>query len=510
MNEALALEKLLAFGQAHGLIAGLDVITARNALLDTLAIAEPAEEPYTGELPPTATPILEELVEYAVQKGLCGDTATERELYDTRLMGLMMPRPSEVLRTFDELVEKEGKQAATDWFYDISRMSNYIRVDQVARNILWTHDSPYGTLEVTINLSKPEKDPKEIARLKNAPSASYPKCQLCASNLGYAGRLNHPARQTLRFIPMMFGDEQWYMQYSPYVYYREHCIVFRGEHVPMRISRDTFRRLLSFVQIFPHYFLGSNADLPIVGGSILSHDHFQGGGHVLPMAKATVRTELTFPEFPEVKAGIVNWPMSALRISGPNPDVLEEIADRVLIAWRAWSDEACDVAAFTGDTPHNTITPIARTRDGQYELDLVLRNNRTSDEHPMGIFHPHAPLHHIKRENIGLIEVMGLFILPGRLKNELAGVEELLCGTVAFDAAALAAEEHPLNKHLPWIEELLAKYGTACSAEEAHRIVESEVGDICTQVLADAGVYKDDANGNAGFLRFLASVGFQA
>ena len=513
MAECVAgsVEKLLAFGQAHGLVEGLDVVGARNALLDTLGIAEPAA-PYTDELPPTATPILAELVDYAVAKGLIGETGTERELFDTRLMGLLMPRPNETIARFSAIRDAQGVQAATDWFYNLGRMSNYIRVDQVARNILWPHESPYGTLEITINLSKPEKDPAEIAKLKNAPSSGYPACQLCVENLGYAGRLNHPPRQTLRFIPMTFGDEQWYFQYSPYVYYREHCIVFKGEHVPMRITRDTFRRLLSFVGQFPHYFLGSNADLPIVGGSILNHDHFQGGAHILPMAKAGIQIPLAVEDHPEVEAGIVHWPMSAVRLTGKDPDVLEELANRVLEAWRAYSDPACDILAETQGAPHNTITPICRRRGEAYELDLVLRNNRTSDEHPMGIFHPHAPWHHIQRENIGLIEVMGLFILPGRLKNELSGIEDLLCGKAPFDSATrfqLAQESHPLNKHLPWIEELLGKYGMGLSPEQAHAAIEREVGDICTHVLEDAGVYKDTSEGREGMLRFLATCGIQ-
>jgi len=511
MNIQTACEELILFAQDKGFIGEHDIPYVRNALIDILKIpstegAQVPEDFVPGE---TATSILEVMLDYMAENGLVGDTITERELMDTRIMGVFMARPSDFVREFKAIEKESGIKAATDWFYAMSRASNYIRVDAVSKNILWPHDAgKYGTLEITINLSKPEKDPREIAKLKTIPQAGYPKCLLCLDNMGYAGRLNHPARQTLRTIPLELDDEAWYMQYSPYVYYNEHCIIFKHEHVPMKISRSTFKRLLEFVEKFPHYFLGSNADLPIVGGSILNHDHFQGGAHILPMAKAKVRAEYKHAQHPEVEVSVLDWPMSVVRLKGSCPNELVDMADEMLAGWRGYSDEACDILAFSGDTPHNTITPIARRRDGAYELDLVLRNNRTSDEHKLGIFHPHDEWHHIKKENIGLIEVMGLFILPGRLRGELELIENILTGSTPYDAAALADESNPLSKHAGWIADMVAKNGCSMSSGDAHALLEREVGDICTHVLSDAGVYKDTPEGQAGIERFLSTLGY--
>jgi UDPglucose--hexose-1-phosphate uridylyltransferase len=425
-----AVEKLIAYGLRYGLLAPLDAVEARNALLDILGLDEPAAASPPDALPQTPTPILRTLLDFAVAQGVIEDTVTARTLLDTRLMGCLMPRPSRVAERFESIRGQQGAAAATAWFYELNRRSNYIRVDDLARNLEWPyHSERYGRLEITVNLAKPEKDPREIARLKNMPASGYPRCMLCLENMGYAGRLDFPARQTLRVLPLTLHGESWYFQYSPYVYYDQHCIVFREEHAPMRIDRNTFVRLLEFVDQFPHYFIGSNADLPIVGGSILNHDHFQGGAHVLPMARAAVDAPLAAPEASSMRAGILRWPMSALRLTAADPDVLVEAADRLLEAWRGYGDPESGILSHSPDgTPHNTVTPIARRRGTDYELDLVLRNNQTSAEHPMGVFHPHAGLHHIKKENIGLIEVMGLFILPGRLEMELAGVSDVLTG----------------------------------------------------------------------------------
>jgi len=499
------IEKLLCFGVKKGLLEDADVIFARNQLLDIMGLDAAGEAAEFDELPETATSILEPLINDAVARGLTGDTQTERDLFDTRLMGALMPRPSQIRRTFDDLMKTEGAKAATDWFYDICRSSNYIRVDQVARNIAWDHESSYGKLTVTINLSKPEKDPKEIAKLKNAPSVGYPKCMLCVENPGYRGRSNFPARQNHRVVPVKLSGQDWYVQYSPYAYYEEHCIVFNSQHVPMKISRGTFERLFDFVRQLPHYMLGSNADLPIVGGSILNHDHFQGGRYSFPMDKAPVKAVLSSPN-PAVEAVILDWPMSALQLRGTDEAALIDEAEHILNAWRGWTDAACDVFAETDGTPHNTITPILRKVDGRYLLTLVMRNNRTSEEHPLGIFHPHAPLHHIKKENIGLIEVMGLFILPGRLKTELAALQDFLTGKremIRPDESDMSA------KHYDWVEEIVRVHGLCNSDAEAEALLRSEVAKVCAQVLADAGVYKQDDNGLNGFKRFMNSVGYQ-
>ena len=510
VDAAYEVERLLQYALRKRLIETLDVAYSRNALLELLRLPEP----YGGAAPEEAldspVEVLERLLDYAAEAGILEEnTLTHRDLFDTRLMGCLLPRPSEVVREFRGIAAAEGVQAATDRFYGLSIDSAYIRMDRIARNLYWRTPTDFGELEITVNLSRPEKDPREIALLKNAPSVAYPKCLLCADNVGYAGRLNHPARQNLRVIPLKLDGEDWFFQYSPYVYYNEHSIIFHSGHVPMQISDRTFDRLLDFLEQFPHYFIGSNADLPIVGGSILNHDHFQGGRHAFPEEKAPVTRTFSHPELPDVRAGIVKWPMSVVRLVSHNRAQLHKAAVAMLAAWRAYSDESAGVRAFTGDTPHNTITPIARlTANGEYELDLVLRNNRTSEEHPEGIFHPHRELHHVKKENIGLIEVMGLAVLPGRLKEELESIAALLTGSSA-DAGWRDEPSHPLHKHAAWIERLLAAHGTSLAAADAEKLLQDEVGGIFLRVLTDAGVYKQDEAGQAAFAAFLASMGYK-
>ena len=496
-----SIEKLVAFAHAKGLIDGYDTAYARNGLIDLIG----CDSPFDGEIAPfdipdTATALLKPITDYACAAGIAEDDNTSRDLFETRAMGMVTPSPAETRMRFEEIYNAQGAKAATDWFYDMCCACNYIQVDRVAKNIRYFADSPVGELEITINLSKPEKDPKEIAKLKNAPSVGYPRCMLCVENPGYAGRANFPARQNHRMVPVTLGGEQWYMQYSPYKYYEEHCIVLCGEHRPMKIERGSFERLADFVEKFPHYFIGSNADLPIVGGSILNHDHFQGGHYEFAMAKAPVEKKWVFPGFEDVDAGIVHWPMSCIRLTSEDDARLVELADKILTAWRGYSDEKCFIFAETDGEPHNTITPIARMRDGKYQLDLVLRNNITTPEHPLGVFHPHAKLHHIKKENIGLIEVMGLAVLPSRLKKELF---ELADALVARTPVSQYPEE--LQKHAEWAEDILARH-PELNGDTVHLILQDEVGHVFAQVLADAGVYKMDEAGRAGFVRFLASV----
>lgn len=487
------LSALCQYAVRTGLIQTDDVVCCRNALLEALALdsfdeaAAPAEAPLAE--------LLQTLTDDAVSRGVCPDNQTARDLFDTKLMGVLTPRPHEVRTSFRTLYEVSPREA-TDWFYRFSQDTNYIRRDRIAKDKKWTYTCEYGTLDITINLSKPEKDPRAIAAAKNAPQSGYPKCALCAENEGYAGRMNHPARQNHRVIPLQLDGGDWYLQYSPYVYYNEHCIVLNAAHTPMRVSDATFRRLLDFTKQFQHYFLGSNADLPIVGGSILSHDHFQGGRYEFPMAKAPVEKSFTVKGFEDVQAGIVNWPMSVIRISGPDTERLIALADVILDAWRSYSDEASFIFAETEGEKHNTITPIARKRGDHYELDLVLRNNITTKEHPLGVFHPHANLHHIKKENIGLIEVMGLAVLPARLKKEMAELEEaILCGADLRQNEVLAA-------HADWAEEFLTRHSEV-NAENIHEIVQQEIGLVFMQVLEDAGVYKCTEDGRKGFERFI-------
>ncbi|WP_176707839.1 UDP-glucose--hexose-1-phosphate uridylyltransferase [Bacillus sp. FJAT-26390] len=517
-NDALILiERLLQFAQQRKLLNDpLDTHAARNELLSLFGFAEPFEGNVEEESLESAVPLLEPLLDYGYTIGLIPDhTTTYRDLLDARIMGLLLPRPSEASAAFNRQVKEEGLTAATDAFYNLSIDSNYIRMDRIRKNLYWLHETEFGKLEITINLSKPEKDPKEIALLKTMPQAKYPKCLLCVENVGYAGRPDHPARQNLRVLPLTLQKEQWYFQYSPYVYYNEHSIIFKGAHEPMVISHSSFARLLDFVEQFPHYFIGSNADLPIVGGSILSHDHFQGGRHVFPMETASIDAQFVDAKLPGVRFGIVNWPMSVVRVNGSTKADVHGAACRLLDEWRAYSDASADVLAFTKQedgtlTPHNTITPIARLRDnGEYEVDLVLRNNRTSEEHPDGIFHPHQHLHHVKKENIGLIEVMGLAVLPGRLKDELEQIAAYLTGASSASAEELQETSHPLHKHAAWILSLTERFGTSNAAEQAQTIVQSETGSKFLDVLKDAGVYKRTAAGAEAFERFLTSTGLQ-
>ncbi len=452
---------------------------------------EEAEEKLDG--------ILNEMMDYAHEQGIMKeDSIVYRDLFDTKIMSLMVPRPSEVQKKFKELY-KESPEKATDYFYQLSRDTNYIRRNRIKRDQKWTAETEFGTLDITINLSKPEKDPKAIAAAKLAKQSGYPKCLLCKENEGYAGRVNHPARQNHRIIPVTINNSDWYFQYSPYVYYNEHCIVFNANHTPMKIERATFGKLLDFVTQFPHYFVGSNADLPIVGGSILSHDHFQGGHYEFAMAKAPIEKEISFEGFADVKAGIVKWPMSVIRLRAKEKERLIELADKILLAWRGYTDEAAFVYAETDGEPHNTITPIARRRGEDFELDLVLRNNITTEEHPLGVYHPHAKLHHIKKENIGLIEVMGLAVLPARLKDEMASLEKAI-----VDGSDIRKDE-VLAKHADWVDEFLPKYDNV-TAENVHGIIQTEIGLVFNEVLKDAGVYKCTTEGREAFMRFIESV----
>ena len=495
VNEAI--RQLVEYGLEKALIHPADAIYARNQLLLVMGLDE--YEDAEGAPSRKLHEILEILTEDAVRRGICEDNGTARELFDTKLMGCLTPRPSEVQWTFADCYDRLGAEAATDWYYQFSQDTNYIRRDRIAKDVKWVTSTAYGDLDITINLSKPEKDPKAIAAAKNAPQSGYPKCQLCVENEGYAGRMNHPARENHRVIPITINNSAWCLQYSPYVYYNEHCIVFNREHTPMRIDNTTFRKLLDFVKQFPHYFVGSNADLPIVGGSILSHDHFQGGRYTFAMEKAPVERAWVFPEFEDVKAGIVHWPMSCIRLNSPDDNRLVELAGRILAAWRDYSDPESFIFAETEGQKHNTITPIARKRGENYELDLVLRNNITTEEHPMGVYHPHANLHHIKKENIGLIEVMGLAVLPSRLKTEMAELEEAL-----VNQTPVSQYSQNITKHAQWAQELQEKY--VFTHENAAEILRKEIGMVFAQVLEDAGVYKLNESGREGFVRFLASI----
>ena len=504
---AFHVERLLRFGRRHKLVKELDQIVARNELLDLLGLAAP----YEGKIPKedfdTPTEILEPMLDLAAAKGLFDDQVPQYRInFETRLMGAMMPRESEVCRKFRREKAKRGPEAATDWFYDLCVVSNYIRTAQIARNIQWTAPTPYGEMEITINLTKPEKDPKVIAMERLQPAASYPKCMLCKENIGYAGRINFPARQTHRIVPLNLAGEPFYLQYSPYAYFHEHCIILHDEHKPMTMDRDTLAQIFDFVSQFPHYTCGSNADLPIVGGSILSHAHFQGGRYTFPMQKASIAQPLRDPRYPGVRAGILHWPVSAIRLIGRSSQQVQIVANNILSAWRGYSDEKVGILAHTGDTPHNTVTPILHydEQDG-YILDLALRNNRTTEEYPDGIFHPHKEYHNIKKENIGLIEVMGLAILPARLKEQSAQIADILCG-----APNTSREPgSPLAVHADWIDELLAQYGSDMTSVAAHAAVRSGIGTVFCHVLENAGVFKQDDEGRAAFLRFAEKVGFQ-
>ncbi len=495
-----AIKKLVQYGLDTGLITEVDRIYATNQLLDVLGLDEYEEQgPLKEQVVLEET--LKELLDYACDKGLLQeDSVTYRDLFDTKLMNCLMPRPVEVVHAFWKHYQ-ESPRKATDYFYKLSQDSDYIRRYRVRKDIKWVAKSKYGDLDITINLSKPEKDPKAIAAAKLAKQSGYPKCLLCMENVGYAGRANHPARNNHRIIPININDSPWGFQYSPYVYYNEHCIVFNGQHVPMKIERATFVKLFDFVELFPHYFLGSNADLPIVGGSILSHDHFQGGHYTFAMAKAPMEKKYKVKGFEDVEAGIVRWPMSVVRLRSKDSDRLVDLGEVILKAWRGYTDEEAFVYAETDGEPHNTITPIARKNGEFFELDLVLRNNIATEEFPLGVYHPHQELHHIKKENIGLIEVMGLAVLPSRLRDELA-----LLGDYIVEGKDISSDE-TIAKHARWAEEFLPKYESV-TKDNVDEILRAEVGLVFEKVLEDAGVYKCTEEGRKFFDRFLKSVGF--
>ncbi len=508
------IEKLLVYGEVNDLLGDWDRVAARNQIRDILEIKE-APAPVLGaedfEVPAEPQALLDQLLDFAVEKELIQDRVTERDLLDTEIMGAMTPRQSEIGRRFYETAEVEGIKRATNEYYHFAKASNYIRQARIARDLNWKAESDYGQIEITINLSKPEKDPDEIARAKEEPQSNYPKCYLCLENVGFPGTFSHPARHNHRVVPLKLQNEDWFLQYSPYVYYNEHCIVFHKEHIPMQIDKNTFAVLLDFIDQLPHYFIGSNADLPLVGGSILNHDHYQGGRHIFPMEKAESEEFYDHPTFPEVEISRVKWPMSVIRLKAEVREDIINLAAKILENWRQYSDPELDILAFSQvdgkQKAHNTITPIARKKDGFYELDLVLRNNRKSEEYPDGIFHPHAELHHIKKENIGLIEVMGRAILPGRLKTELNWISSYLSGDLALEELK---QKDGLKKHLDWALELENKYGSNLSEEEAEKAVEAEVANKFSQVLEDAGVYKNNSIGYKGFERFLESAGITA
>lgn len=491
-----SIKKLINYGLECGLIEKEDEIYTVNRILEILDLDEynapEGECEYDG-----LEEILKEILDFAVEKGLIEDDITSRDLFDTKVMSALVPRPSEVISDFNELYEI-SPEMATDYYYKLSRDTDYIRRYRIVKDMKWKTETEYGEIDITINLSKPEKDPKAIAAAKNAKASSYPKCLLCIENEGYRGRINHPARQNHRIIPIRIDNQQWGFQYSPYVYYNEHCIVFNGCHTPMVIDGKAFKKLFDFVKLFPHYFIGSNADLPIVGGSILSHEHFQGGNYEFAMAKAPVEKEFTSADYPDVNIGIVKWPMSVIRLSGKDSDRLVELGEKILTAWRAYTDEDAFIFAETEGEKHNTITPIARMKGENYELDLVLRNNITTEEHPDGVYHPHKELHNIKKENIGLIEVMGLAVLPARLKTELKLVEEAL-----VKGTDLADNELTL-KHKEWADSFRGNY--TITEDNAEKIVQDEVGKVFSKVLEHAGVYKRDEKGMAAFEKFIESV----
>lgn len=494
------IKKLVQYGLQTGLIKEADKIYTTNRLLELFQLDELEENDtvVTMETDELET-VLSEMMDYAYEQGIMTENSiVYRDLFDTKIMSVLVPRPSEVIAEFEAKYDN-SPQEATDYFYKLSQDTDYIRRYRIKKDQKWVAATKYGDLDITINLSKPEKDPKAIAAAKSAKQSGYPKCLLCMENEGYAGRVNHPARQNHRIIPVTIHGSRWGFQYSPYVYYNEHCIVFNSSHIPMKIEHDTFCKLFDFVKQFPHYFVGSNADLPIVGGSILSHDHFQGGHYEFAMAKALVERTFSVKGFEDVEAGIVNWPMSVIRISSEDTDRLIALADRILDAWRGYTDEEVFIFAETDGEPHNTITPIARKRGSKYELDLVLRNNITTEEHPLGVYHPHAELHHIKKENIGLIEVMGLAVLPARLKDEMEKLAE------AVLAGKDIRQDEVLEKHADWVDAFLPNYKEV-NKDNIMDVLHKEIGDVFMQVLEDAGVYKRTAEGQAAFDRFTASL----
>ena len=490
------IKRLVQYGIDAGLTPECERIYTTNLLLELFHEDDYEEVEVNGEK--ELEEILGELLDEACSRGIIENSVVYRDLFDTKMMNCLMPRPAQVQETFWKKYE-ESPEAATDYYYKLSQDSDYIRRYRVKKDWKWTVDSPYGEIDITINLSKPEKDPKAIAAAKNAKASSYPKCLLCVENEGYAGRVNHPARENHRIMPITVNDSAWGFQYSPYVYYNEHCIVFNGTHTPMKIEKETFMKLFDFVKLFPHYFLGSNADLPIVGGSILSHDHFQGGHYTFAMAKAPIEKHFEVKGFEDVESGIVKWPLSVIRLRSKDEKRLIELGTHILNAWRGYTDEEAFVFAETDGEPHNTITPIARKVGEIYELDLTLRNNITTEEHPLGLYHPHAEYHNIKKENIGLIEVMGLAVLPSRLKQELETLAEYIVEGKDI------SENEMIEKHTKWVEKFLPKYDTI-TKENVMDILKEEVGIVFTKVLEDAGVYKCTEEGRTAFARFLNTL----
>ncbi|MEA5083897.1 MAG: UDP-glucose--hexose-1-phosphate uridylyltransferase [Lachnospiraceae bacterium] len=494
----LAIEQLINYGVEKGLIEKENICFVTNQLLEALELTEFI--PSSGDVPKAdLEEILNTILDDACNRGVIENSIVYRDLLDTKLMGIITPLPSTVIKKFNSLYEKDPK-IATDWYYDFSQNTDYIRRYRILKDVKWVTQTQYGELDITINLSKPEKDPVAIAAAKNAPQSGYPKCLLCRENEGYSGRINHPARQNHRLIPVKMASQEWFFQYSPYVYYNEHCIAFNSEHIPMKIDRIAFEKMFDFIKLFPHYFIGSNADLPIVGGSILAHDHFQGGRYTFAMEKAEIETKYEIQGFEDVEVGIVNWPMSVIRIRHKVDKRLISMADYILNKWRGYTDEGALIYAQTNGEPHNTITPIARMRDGKFEMDLVLRNNITTKEHPLGVYHPHSELHHIKKENIGLIEVMGLAVLPSRLKDELAQLKlAILNGNDLF-------ADYTIAKHAQWATDFIKKYDEI-SQDKLDNIIKNEVGLVFAKVLEDAGVYKRTREGKEAFERFVTLCG---
>lgn len=491
---------LIKYALKFELIEEYDKIYVRNRILDILHIDDYEDQSKESYEYRDVQEILDGILDWAYANGkLEENTVTYRDLLDTKIIGAIMPLPSSVIGKFNSLY-KESPEKATDFFYNLSKNSNYIRMDRIKKNVVWKSKTAYGDMDITINLSKPEKDPKAIAAARNLKSSSYPRCLLCKENEGYAGRVNHPARQNHRIIPMVLKNEKWYMQYSPYVYYNEHSIIFKGEHEPMKISKETFDRLLEFTEILPHYFIGSNADLPIVGGSILSHDHFQGGNYEFAMAKSPVEKSYKVKEFENINIGIVKWPMSVIRLNGPCREEVSILGEIILNKWKKYSDGSVDILANSNGEPHNTVTPIARRRGEMFELDLVLRNNRTSEEYPLGIFHPHNEVHHIKKENIGLIEVMGLAVLPARLIDELDELKKCL-----LDQSLNIRAKEELEKHMDWYKEIKEKYDSI-NEENVDAILKEEVGKKFALVLEHAGVFKDTEEGRRAFEKFIKTL----
>ncbi|MGE7656956.1 UDP-glucose--hexose-1-phosphate uridylyltransferase [Bacillus altitudinis] len=494
------LEQLIQYGINKELISPLDMDYTRNRLLEVLGLDDAEARTVSGDS--DLEDILMPMLDWAVETGLIPDgTDTYRDLLDAKIMGCLVAPPSVIYAKFEEKRQHDGPKAATSWFYEMQQHAHYIHTGRIAKNVQWFTPTEDGELEITINLSKPEKDPKAIAEAKKLSQKQYPLCLLCKENVGFGGRINHPARQNHRIIPVTLTNESWFMQFSPYVYYNEHCIVFKGEHEPMQISKKTFERLLSFISIYPHYFIGSNADLPIVGGSILSHDHFQGGAHEFPMAKAEMEEVFSLEKFLRMKAGIVKWPMSVIRLQSSDQQTLAEAADFILNEWKMYSDPEAGLFSHTGETPHNTITPIARRHGDEYELDLVLRNNRTDKQHPGGIFHPHKEVHHIKKENIGLIEVMGLAVLPGRLAEELSQLKAALLSKHPLEEIKACP---PIMKHESWAERLIEE--NTFTKDNVETILQKEIGLIFSRILAQAGVFKRTEQGKTAFKRFIQTL----